>query len=105
MILSLALLITAPLTLFFVRKRIKYILNIFFVLFGIKTWVGYCTSPGKTEDSLPSLKPGILSPVPVLENRNINGETIDRINLLYAKDYKIMNDISFILRDFRHLGK
>jgi lipopolysaccharide/colanic/teichoic acid biosynthesis glycosyltransferase len=82
-----------------------YIRNIFYVLFGRKTLVGYRITENSTDHKLPKIKPGILNPTDILTHKNIPSETIDRLNLLYARDYKIINDLNIIFKGFRNLGR
>lgn len=102
---SLVLFITMPVTIFFVKKPLGFLRNIILVLFGFRTWVGFYKIEGNFKSSLPHLPAGILSPVAAREDRKIENETIDRLNLLYAKDYKFTNDILILWRDLKYLGK
>jgi O-antigen biosynthesis protein len=102
---SMSLLISLPVTIFLVKKPIGLIRNIILVIIGIRTWVGFYRIEGRIDNSLPNLPVGVLSPVPVYEGRKIENETIERLNLLYAKDYKFINDIAILWRDLRFLGK
>jgi lipopolysaccharide/colanic/teichoic acid biosynthesis glycosyltransferase len=67
--------------------------------------VGYRFTNYSTEHKLPKIKSGILFPTDVLNNTNITDETIDRLNLLYARDYKIMNDVRILRKGFRETGR
>lgn len=102
---SLSLLVSLPVTIFFVKKPIGFIRNILLVFLGLRTWIGFYRIEGSIDNSLPHLPAGILSPVSVYEDRKIENETIESLNLLYAKDYKILNDLAILWRDLRFLGK
>jgi GT2 family glycosyltransferase len=102
---SLSIVITIPVSVFYVKNPIKFLRNIFMVLIGLRTWVGFYKTEENDTSNLPHLQEGILTPVPVYEERKIEQETIERLNLLYAKDYKFLNDLSILFRDFRFLGK
>ncbi len=102
--LSLIFIIVYPLIAFFIKKPVEFLKNIFSTLAGIHSWVGYHPSHGLHHLSLPPLKPGILSPAYKLERLNPDDETLDKINMLYAKDYNIWNDLSIIWKGFRFLG-
>jgi hypothetical protein len=100
---SLLLLSTFPLLMWAQKKPIGYIGNIFSVLFGLKSWVGY--APGKDEPvHLPRLKKGVLNPVQILPAEQRTEEIRRRLNLLYAKDYKLANDFNVMRKAFRDLG-
>ena len=92
-----------------VHQRWGFIKNIFKVLLGKKTWVGYSDGERHTVEHdhqlLPELKPGVLSPIDALGNRNLDGATVQRLNFLYAKDYDVWRDMEVIWKGFRNLGQ
>ena len=104
---SMLLLLTLPVWLIVAKNKIGLVRNIFNVLFGNKTWVGYAPI---TEDvnnqniELPFVKPGVLSPMDKMKNRTTNNATISRLNLLYAKDYSVWFDVNVILNRLSLLG-
>jgi hypothetical protein len=102
---SLACLIGMPILIFIVKKPIGFVRNVFRVLFANKSWVGYRFTNYSNEHKLPKIKSGILFPTDVLQNTNITDETIDRLNLLYARDYKVMNDVRILRKGFREAGR
>ena len=72
--------------------------NIFRVLAGTKTWVGYATGTA----GLPPIKKGIISSVENLQASNkILLEKADR---LYAKNYDWWQDLVITVQHFKHLG-
>ena len=97
---SLMLLISTPFTLFMVEKPARFISNIFIVLFGKKTWVGY--APDET-NSLPEIRPGVLSPLDKINDPLPGKSNISHINFFYAKDYSIWYDLEVIFKGFRRL--
>ncbi|MBN2522443.1 MAG: glycosyltransferase [Bacteroidales bacterium] len=102
---ALILLLILPVALFIVRNPLGLIRNIFLTLTGFRTWIGFYPDNEAEIGTLPKLNKGILTPIPGSRNKKINSETIKRMNLLYAKDYKMSTDISIIFRDFRYLGR
>lgn len=108
-ILALALLVAFPVCLFLVRSPFGLLKNIFSVLFGQKSWVGYFNHGEKVENRLasrlPKVKPGVLSPLDLLSKPISDIAAIDRLNMLYAKDYKVENDLNIIWKGFRDLGR
>lgn len=93
----------SPLLMLITMKPIRVLLNIISVLAGVKTWVGY-DQKASNIDSLPKLKPGVISPLVTFKGEDLNQETINRINALYAKDYQINNDLSLIWRGIRQIA-
>lgn len=99
--LSLSFLMLSPLFIWFMKKPLGYLRNIFKVLFGQWTWVGYAKSP--SGHRLPKVAPGVLNPISATSDQP-GTESIDRGNIIYAKDYHIRNDLGIIFRSFRNLG-
>ena len=99
-----AFLISFPVLIFFVEKKWSFFENIFSVLFNRKSWVGYSKSADKIDLNLPAIKDGVLSHSDLLHNKQINTDTIHKLNILYAKDYNIKNDFIIVLKSIRQLG-
>ncbi|MDY0280181.1 MAG: glycosyltransferase [Salinivirgaceae bacterium] len=98
---SLILLIFFPITLFANKPFGKLLKNSFKVLIGKRTWVGFTPN---TKANPPILRQGILHPA-MDKKRTISDKTVEKINRLYAKDYRIINDISIIARHRKHLSQ
>jgi GT2 family glycosyltransferase len=105
LIAGMVLFITSPIAVFTLKKPGGFIRNIAWVLAGKLTWVGYRITAYSVNHKLPPIKKGVLNPTDLLSDKNITPDTIDRLNLLYARDYKVMNDINIILKGFRNLGR
>lgn len=106
MMVGILLLISLPVTLFIVRKALSFIQNIFYVLFGKKSWVGYSSQAiGNSEEKLAHIRPGIITPADALKGKTADIETVERLNFLYAKDYNSLYDIKLIVNNFRELGR
>lgn len=99
---SLILLISFPIALFFIKKPLKGLMNVFSVLFFTKSWVGVNIP---NQSLALNLKRGVLSPTDALKKRNLDNDTILRINLLYIRDYNLNNDIRIVLNGFSYLGR
>ena len=100
------LLFSLPVHLLFVKNRTGLIANILQVLFAQKTWVGYA-SGADSGHTLPALRPGVLSPLDALPQgsfRPDDAATIQRLNMLYAKNYRAENDLEIVLKGYRRLG-
>ena len=68
--------------------------NIKNVVLGEKTWIGY----GKSKENLklPKIKPGVFS---ILDSKKIIEEdTIQKINIIYAKDYNLLLETQIFLK-------
>ena len=102
---SLALLLVAPLAIFLMRKPLQFLANIVLVLLGLRSWTGYCPTEANDRQKLPLIKRGILNPTDALRNKIISADTVYRLNMLYARDYKLVNDLHLMARAFRNLGR
>ncbi len=102
--LAVLLLATLPLQVLLVRRPAGLVRNIFAVLVGRRSWVGYAPLDDPPYD-LPPLRPGLLSPLDALRVGDLNRETIHRLNFLYAKDYRVTDDLEIIWKGYRGLGK
>jgi FlaA1/EpsC-like NDP-sugar epimerase len=97
---SMVLLLLSPLLLF-LQKDKDFYSNVFRVLSGKISWVGYAGHPSM----LPKIKSGVLNPLDRLNRAVSDDLTINRLNSLYARDYKIYIDLSIIRKGWRNLGR
>ncbi len=101
---SIIMLAFLPVSLLMVKNRLGFISNLFSVMLGKKSWVGYGKMSEQAKFKLPKIKPGVLSSVDTLKNVHQTQETIDKLNVVYAKDYRLTNDIMAIWKGFKSLG-
>ncbi|HRG60295.1 MAG TPA: glycosyltransferase family 2 protein [Bacteroidia bacterium] len=103
---SIIMLMLFPILFMFVQHKIGFLKNIFSVLFGMKSWVGY-NSIQKQEEPLlkplPVIKKGVLSPADGIKVQP-NNNNINKLNLLYSKDYTVWQDLKIVLSAFKQLG-
>jgi len=102
---SIIFVIFSPFFVFFVKNPFRYFLNIFVVMIGIYSFVGYYGTVGGKHTNLPYLKKAVLSPLDGLNRKIDNNILIEKINMLYAKDYKIINDLSIVIKGLKNLGR
>jgi len=100
---SLLLLIISPFLLFFIKNIIGFFKNIFFVLLARRSWVGYFRN--EESNKLPAIHKGILNPSDAFRKRTLDNEMITRLNMIYARDYRIMNDLNILIKGFKELGR
>ena len=98
------LLIFSPLLFWFQHYRAGFFKNIFLVLSGKKTWVGYC-GPPQAYDKLPVIPPAVLPPAKLPNHQQPGLYTAQKLNQLYAKDYSVNLDLLMIWQNFRALGQ
>ncbi len=102
---SIIILVLSPFLLPFIQHRFKVLWNIFQVFFGFKTWVGYCQSSDSTINKLPKIRLGVLNPADVFQSQDIDIETVNTFNLLYARDYTVWKDIQIFWRSLSLIGR
>jgi GT2 family glycosyltransferase len=116
---SLLLLICFPLWFLFVRGHFNSVGNTLWVLLGFRTWIAYIPEdPDKQEGAegtkerhektgekpdLPPLKKGILHPASHFPPESLTPDRINEINIVYSKDYRVLNDLLIIARNFRNI--
>jgi hypothetical protein len=100
---SIILLLISPIVIWMQEHKGHFITNIFLVLFGMKSWVGYGSEKEKLPH-LPKLKPSVLNPLSGIKDDSISEDMKNRLNLLYSKNYKVENDIMIVWRAFKKLG-
>lgn len=98
---SFILLIFFPIIVPLTGSVIGLLKNILSVLFGIKSWVSY-HHLGK-KDALPKIKNGILNPVSHI-NKEQSELTLFKLNMLYAKEYRLKNDLDILLKNLSRLA-
>lgn len=100
-IVSCILFLLSPILIWKINAKADFFKNIFAVISGKRSWVGYC--PG-SHDRLPAIKKGILSPASLFIE-NIPQKKKDELNIVYAKDYRLMNDLDIVLKAWKNLGQ
>ncbi|MBX2930644.1 MAG: glycosyltransferase [Chitinophagaceae bacterium] len=100
---SLILLISFPIHLIFIKKGFKAMQNAFNVLIAKNTWVGYAVD----NNAIPYLKPAIITHYgfKVQTNYPISNEVLQKMDILYAKEYDWLQDVKFIIENYRGLGE
>lgn len=100
---SVLLIISLPVTIFLVKNTPGLLRNIFWVIIGQKTWVGY--HPCRHQNKLPKLKNGVLFPGDINPDNYPQEETINNLNNIYARQYRIENDLKVIYKGWKNLGR
>lgn len=100
-----SLFLMLPMLLFITNRPQGILLNIFRVLFGYRSWVGYCKVGPTHKGKLPLIRPGVLTPADVFVQPVVEDETLSHLNLMYARDYAVLKDITILFRGIRHTGR
>jgi GT2 family glycosyltransferase len=102
---SLIILIISPILIVFTKKSIQLVNNSLHVLFGFKTWVGYYMGGKIQTKHLPSIKQGILTPLDYVKSSEISVSYIENLNMVYAKNYKILTDLQILMKGFKNTDR
>ncbi len=99
-IISILLLLLYPIHFFIFKHPVTYFTNLIKVVFSSKTFVGF---DNLNEDlHLPLIKNSILHPSFLLD-KNVSTKDIIRLNLIYAREYRVTNDFNIMLKAFKKL--
>ncbi|MGQ7868439.1 glycosyltransferase [Sunxiuqinia sp. sy24] len=102
-ILSILFLISYPASWWSVDHKKGFFSNILEVLWASKSWVGFAGN-SETQSNLPKIKPGILTPVDKFEE-DLSEEKKLEIDMVYAQNYSILQDVEIILNAWKNLGR
>ena len=106
LILSIVFLALTPLIIWFMKSPLGLIRNVLFVLIRKRTWVGYVKDLNANQNfHLPKIADSVLNPVDGLEAGQPDEDGLLRLNMMYAKDYRVSNDLNIIIKGFRNLGR
>ncbi len=96
------ILLLFPITVLTVKNKRNLLSNAWSVLWGRKSWVGF--APTSRLHELPPIKSGIVNPAMLQDQNRITEDVAQRINVIYAKDYRLINDLAIVFRLWKHLG-
>jgi GT2 family glycosyltransferase len=94
----------SPVLMFLTRQPLVFLFNLLRVMAGSRTWIGYAPVP-RQNAAMPAIRKGILNPTDLFPSRNIEPETAATLNILYARDYRVSNDLNIVFKGFRSLGR
>ena len=100
-VISILFLIFYPLIILLIDNKLNFIKNVFLVLRGKYSWVGYLPYVNVGNLKLPEIKKGIIPP---LNYASFNKDESFRINAQYASNYNLTDDIYIIYKAFSKIG-
>jgi FlaA1/EpsC-like NDP-sugar epimerase len=95
---SIVVLLFSPLLVLIQKRPIHLFKNAIFTLLGRYTWIGY-SSNAIEQEQLPKLKRGVLT-----TTRSEDGAYRRKMDILYAKDYRVANDLRIVTSNLSLLG-
>lgn len=102
-LMSIIFLALYPILFAVIKNPGNFFKNIFRVLSGKLSWVGYHST--SNDLSLPQIRKGVLSTVMKPKAGQLSDQEVEKANMNYAKDYKIYLDLYLILYGLKELGK
>lgn len=102
---SLFLLLLSPFIVWFFGNKIQFFKNLFGVVFGRFSLVGYHLESTEIIIDLPRIKTGILKPVDFSNSLVDDKELLYKLNLIYARDYSILKDFKILSKNWRNLDR
>ena len=103
LVVGLVLFIFFPLLIWTFSSKVKFLKNLISIISGKRSIVGYGDLDEKSPRALPRLKPGILSPSDALSVPDPS--LSDKLDLIYARDYRTSNDLSILMKAWRKLDR
>jgi hypothetical protein len=103
LIFSLIGLILLPLVIFSFKKKNKYLINLLGILFGRISFVGFLSRNKMRDVRLPNIKEGVLNPADILSEKD--DAIVEKLNLLYARDYSMRKDFSILYKSWKQLDR
>jgi O-antigen biosynthesis protein len=97
---AVAVIILAPFLSPFVKNFGFKFVKAFGVLVGKFAWVGYFGGTETTTLGLPQIKKGVFPPVKSRSNIQSDNDFMERMNILYAKNYKVSVDFTVLWSHF-----
>lgn len=97
-------LILFPIVFIFIPNPFRALKNLISILSGNKTFVSYYVD-GIDTTFLPKIKKGVFTVADLIPDKERSLEYINNKNVMYAKDYKMINDIFIIFKNWKSLGK
>ena len=100
-ILGIVFLILSPFLMWFMKSPLRFLNNIIEVISGKLSWVGFSDTES---GNLPKIRKGVLNPASRLNVYELDSPTLNKLNVIYAKEYNVYSDLQLIFKSFRNLG-
>ena len=102
--LALFFLLFSPILFLFVGKKGTYFSNLFNILSGKISFVGFYSS-SEMKDKTLKVKKGILNPTDLHDSFTLNEDNIEQLNFEYGRDYSIGKDLEIVFKNLKYLGR
>ncbi len=102
-LISLIGILLIPFTIYIYSNKKQFILNLFNCLIGKKTWVGFSFHSSNHPINLPKISDGIFNPTS--NSQTTEPFLVDKLNMIYARDYSIKKDWDIFKKNLRSLDR
>jgi hypothetical protein len=102
--LSLLFLILSPILIPFQRSFTCYFSNLWKVLIGKLSLVGFSNLFGGADQQL-RIKKGILTPADLHESETLDEHIIEKLNFEYGRNYSLLKDLEIVFSNLNQLGR
>ncbi len=102
---ALFLLVFSPILVWFYSQKGRFFRNLFGVLFGKLSFVGYTPIDHISTLKLPKQRRGVLTADRMVEQGAISDEDRIRLNLIYAKNHSYLIDFKILVKHWRALDQ
>lgn len=104
-VMSLLLLMVSPFIIWFYSNKKQFFKNLFGVVFGQFSIVGYHLEASTEAKDLPRIKTGVLKPFDKTNTFAKDKELLYKLNLIYARDYSILKDFQILTKNWNKLDR
>ena len=87
----------------FYNKIKQFLKNQLELIIGQKTLDGFYRNEEVKDQHLPQLRKGILNPMD--GNLGLPNENIDKVNLIYSRDYSLLKDLGILMKHWKKLDR
>jgi lipopolysaccharide/colanic/teichoic acid biosynthesis glycosyltransferase len=67
--------------------------------------VSYSENSFENINALPKIKKGILDTTDSIRKKDLDKDIITRLNMNYARNYKVWNDLNAVLKNIKKMGR
>lgn len=96
--------ILSPLAVWSFKNKGRFLNNMWSVILGKRSVVGYSFNATRHEKNLPQIRKGILTPTEG-ENKKEKETLKAKLNLIYARDYTVFTDLQILLKNWSDLDR
>ncbi len=100
---ALKMILLSPILIWFFKNKSRFYKNMFGVLSGRLSMVGYAQVHHISSLKLPKIRRGILTAAMQFDSAKQDEDSISRLNLIYAKNHSVFMDLRIIFRNWGRL--